>query len=141
MWRKNNNYNCLIFVVRIRLILDEVLGYNADILCLQEVDRKVFENDLEPVLRHHGLEGVFARKGGQTDEGEACFFRSARFRLVSTHRMHFAELLPTCPSLADIWVKIRDNKAVVEKVTARNTILQVLQKTPYFLTSSMKLFF
>merc|ERR1719319_1677784 len=42
---------------RTRLILDEVLGYNGDVVLLQEVDRKVFEGDLAPVLLQHGFTG------------------------------------------------------------------------------------
>ena len=36
------------------LLLKELSGYQADIMCLQEVDEKVFEHDLKPVLGHNG---------------------------------------------------------------------------------------
>ena len=55
-------------------------GYNGDIVCLQEVDRKVFDGDLEPMLGTAGLEGVFTPKGGQVTEGLVCFYRTSKLR-------------------------------------------------------------
>jgi hypothetical protein len=43
--------------------------------------RKVFEHELEPVLGRHGFHGWFLKKGGQVDEGLACFYSTARFTL------------------------------------------------------------
>jgi len=111
---------------RIRLILDELIGYNGDVVLLQEVDRKVFEGDLAPVLLQHGFTGVFTKKGGQTDEGEACFFRTSRFKLMDSHRMFFTELLPTSPAFQHLWNQVKQNSALVEKLAARNTILQAV---------------
>ena len=55
-------------------------GYNGDILCLQEVDKKVYDGDLEPMLHTAGLEGVYTPKGGQVTEGLVCFYRSSKLR-------------------------------------------------------------
>ena len=37
------------------LIAQEVLGYNADIVCLQEVDEKAFFTYFLPVMQHAGM--------------------------------------------------------------------------------------
>lgn len=50
---------------RKQLLLKELLGYNADVLCLQEVDEKIFKHDLGPVLGANGLQGIHDKKGGQ----------------------------------------------------------------------------
>lgn len=55
-------------------------GYNGDIVCLQEVDEKVFNRDLLPALRVEGLDGVYCAKGGQVTEGVAIFFRQTKVR-------------------------------------------------------------
>lgn len=34
--------------------MQEVLGYHADLICLQEVDEKAFQNYFEPLMRHSG---------------------------------------------------------------------------------------
>ena len=48
---------------RKHLLIKEILGYQADLLCLQEVDRSIFQNHLQPVLRRHGYTGLFRPKG------------------------------------------------------------------------------
>lgn len=49
---------------------------------MQEVDCRMFEVDLKRCLKSVGLEGEFAKKGGQVNEGVACFYRKSRFKLV-----------------------------------------------------------
>lgn len=46
------------------LIVHEVLGYNADVLCLQEVATRTFQRYLQPALRDKGYEGRFVQKSG-----------------------------------------------------------------------------
>ena len=57
-------------------------GYNADIICLQEVDRKVFMNELFPTFDVQGFNGAFQVKAGTVLEGEATFYRKSKFRFV-----------------------------------------------------------
>lgn len=64
---------------RKQLIVHELLGYQADLMCLQEVDAKVFDYDLEPVFGFRNYAGTFQRKG-QTAEGLATYFNTDRFR-------------------------------------------------------------
>ena len=47
---------------RVKLLLSEIIGYNSDIITLQEVDRKIFQNDLEPILDKDGLSGRVTRR-------------------------------------------------------------------------------
>ena len=54
-------------------------GYNADIICLQEVDEKVFERYLCPRLDEIGLTGLLRLKFGEVREGSAIFYRNSRF--------------------------------------------------------------
>merc|ERR1719397_823337 len=61
---------------RVKLVLHKLLGYNSDLVCLQEVDKKVFENHLEPVLSTASLGGQFAKKGGQVSEVDKKVFEN-----------------------------------------------------------------
>uniref|UniRef100_A0A6G1SPJ1 2',5'-phosphodiesterase 12 n=1 Tax=Aceria tosichella TaxID=561515 RepID=A0A6G1SPJ1_9ACAR len=84
---------------RRQLLLKEIHGYNADIICLQEVDKKEFSRTYEPYFKltsgHHGL---FNTKGGQVAEGVATFFRVDRFELVDSHRTILSKLIdPSAP--------------------------------------------
>ncbi len=47
------------------LVVQELLGYHADIVCLQEVDMKSFHHFIYPAMREKGYEGSFCRKAGQ----------------------------------------------------------------------------
>ena len=66
-------------------VLSFSAGYNADIICLQEVDRKVFENELLPSLDLLGYTGSCKVKGQQGCEGVAMFIHGQKFR----YRYHF----------------------------------------------------
>lgn len=47
------------------LIVSELLGYHADVICLQEVGTKVFKQFLLPALQERGYGGCFQPKSGQ----------------------------------------------------------------------------
>lgn len=44
------------------VIVKELVGYNGDILCLQEVGEKCFERFLQPAMKESGYLGCFAKK-------------------------------------------------------------------------------
>lgn len=101
------------------------LGYNADIICLQEVDRKVFNYDLQPTLDHLGYESNFSLKGGEVAEGLAFFFNKSRFKKLQCHHLVFSEHINNDPQFADIWEKIAMNSKLSERILGRTTTLQV----------------
>jgi len=73
---------------RMPLILHEILAYQADVVCLQEVDQIVYETLLEPVLRHYRYQGFHSVKqslGNQ--EGCAMFWSLRKFQVVSQEDM------------------------------------------------------
>ena len=62
----------------------ELMGYNSDVLCLQEVSQDVYDTYLEPVLRSKGYSGVYSNKiSPHTKIGCATFWRHDRLALVS----------------------------------------------------------
>ena len=68
------------------LILRELLSYNADVICLQEVQANHYDAYIYPMLREAGYEGLFKCKTreGTTGPGKvdgcATFFRTSRFQ-------------------------------------------------------------
>lgn len=79
---------------RRQLLLKEISGYNGDIVCLQEVDKKEFPATFQPFFEHvEHMSGVFNTKGYQTAEGVATFFRDDKFELVQSHRVLLSELI------------------------------------------------
>ena len=64
---------------RMNLLIKEIVGFNADILCLQECELKMFEIYLKPVLQMHNYDGYLNLKTGEMPEGEALFIKSNKF--------------------------------------------------------------
>ncbi|KAK7795862.1 hypothetical protein U0070_014700 [Myodes glareolus] len=115
---------------RQNLIQKELTGYNADLICLQEVDRAVFTDSLVPALEAFGLEGVFRIK---QHEGLATFYRKSKFNLLSQHDISFREALASDPLHKDLLEKLALNPLALGKVLQRASVLQIsvlqLQRT------------
>ncbi|XP_023403364.2 2',5'-phosphodiesterase 12 [Loxodonta africana] len=108
---------------RQNLIQKELTGYNADLICLQEVDRAVFSDSLVPALEAFGLEGVFRIK---QHEGLATFYRKSKFSLLSQHDISFHEALESDPLHKELLEKLVLYPAAQERVFQRSSVLQVL---------------
>ena len=93
---------CLEPSYRRPLILGEILQYNADVACLQEVDDKMFTLCLEPALNEAGFEGVYTNKAGQVREGSAAFWRQDRYMLAARRDITLKSLFPATPDPAAI---------------------------------------
>ncbi|XP_042367265.1 2',5'-phosphodiesterase 12 isoform X2 [Plectropomus leopardus] len=109
---------------RQNLIKKELAGYNADIICLQEVDKGVFVDSLTPALDAFGLDGVFRIKEKQ-HEGLATFYRRSKFQLLSTHDIVLSEALTSDPIHSSLLERVSTNGALKEKILQRSTALQV----------------
>ncbi|XP_049441652.1 nocturnin isoform X1 [Epinephelus fuscoguttatus] len=85
------------------LILEEILTYSPDILCLQEVDH--YFDTFQPIMASLGYHGTFLAKPwspcldveqNNGPDGCALFFRRSRFSLQSTAHLRLsAMMLPT----------------------------------------------
>ena len=113
------------FDYRGQLILKEIIGYNSDILCLQECDLKVFLNFLHPAMKEEGFEGSFLRKGGEMPEGEAIFYRKARFTELKKSNVIISEALyQNCNR--DILNALEEHPSVLESLKKRTAVGQVM---------------
>ncbi|XP_010900483.3 nocturnin isoform X2 [Esox lucius] len=85
------------------MILEEILTYRPDILCLQEVDH--YYDTFQPILASLGYQSTFLPKpwspcldvaSNNGPDGCALFFRRARFSLLHTSHLRLsARMLPT----------------------------------------------
>lgn len=75
-------------------ILRELDEYNADVICLQEVERDVFFKEMEPMYAANGYEGLYCRKAPVIpqgfEEGVATFFRTSMFERIASHSDRFS---------------------------------------------------
>jgi CCR4-NOT transcription complex subunit 6 len=79
-------------------LLDEILSYDADIICLQEVDH--FYDFFYPELKNHGYEGIFKKRPTrQKRDGCAIFYNRDRFVSKDKDEVCFnnvdADLIPS----------------------------------------------
>ena len=80
------------------LIMRELIGYNADVICLQEVQANHYDAYIYPMLREAGYEGLFKCKTreGTTGPGKvdgcATFFRTSRFRIMNAYDVEYNAL-------------------------------------------------
>lgn len=110
---------------RQQLLLKEIPGYNADLICLQECGFKLFENNLQPALETMGFEGLMRCKGGETPEGEATFFRKSKFSLITRHDIVLKEALLNDSAQAAILDHVSPIPILLETLTKRNTVVQL----------------
>ncbi|XP_011338566.1 2',5'-phosphodiesterase 12 isoform X2 [Ooceraea biroi] len=107
---------------RKQLILKEIIGFNSDIICLQEVDRTVYERDLLSSLCTLNYDGVFVTKN-EISEGLATFFNQERFEKLGFQFNVMAQNTDV-PRFATVWSKI-NNEKTKERFLKRNTTIQV----------------
>lgn len=64
---------------RKQLLLKEIKGYHADIVCVQEVDYKIYKTFYRPELQYLNYKGIYSPKESKP-EGLAFFFNTKRFK-------------------------------------------------------------
>ncbi|KAL1124066.1 hypothetical protein AAG570_001836 [Ranatra chinensis] len=115
---------------RKQLYLKELFGYNADIICLQEVDQKVFNFDLQYMFNKRDMNGIYSLKTGAVNEGIAIFYSTKKFRLKDSYSVVLAEEIDTNPIFSHIWETIKDNKIVVDNFKSKPTVMLILVLEP-----------
>ena len=92
----------------------------------QEVDQKIFEGDLQPVLGDHGYDGLHDLKGGKVSEGVATFWRKSRFRCLDHRRVVVADAIENDPLFADVKKCVDANEVLRNDVLKRTTAVQTV---------------
>eukprot|EP00884_Botryococcus_braunii_P017342 jgi/Botrbrau1/4291/Bobra.0390s0031.1 len=77
-------------------LIKELLSYNADILCLQEVQSNHYSDFLQPELKKHGYDSLYKKKAteiytGQVFASDGCatFFKTSRFKMMKKYEVEF----------------------------------------------------
>ncbi|GBF89998.1 hypothetical protein Rsub_02704 [Raphidocelis subcapitata] len=121
----DNNY-------RRQLVLEEVAAYQPDVLCLQEVDDKVFSEYLRPHLARLGFEGRYTNKQGRVREGAAMFWRASRFSLAATRDLSMRDVFkqPLAPLHAQFEAMLDSSPHLAEALQKVTTIAQISLLVP-----------
>ncbi|KAI6696636.1 hypothetical protein NL676_016755 [Syzygium grande] len=115
-------------------LLREIVGYRADIVCLQEVQSDHFKEFFAPELDKHGYEALYKKKtsevyGGNinTIDGCATFFRRDRFSSVKKYEVEFNKaaqslteaLVPSTQKNTALNRLVKDNVALIAVLEAK----------------------
>ncbi|OVA20690.1 Endonuclease/exonuclease/phosphatase [Macleaya cordata] len=107
-------------------LLREIVGYRADILCLQEVQSDHFEEFFAPELDKHGYQALYKKKtaevysGTYAIDGCATFFRRDRFSHVKKYEVEFNK---AAQSLTDAVVPLTQKKTALNRLLKDNVAL------------------
>ncbi|CAK9854912.1 unnamed protein product [Sphagnum jensenii] len=91
--------SCLRWKARSEAILERLLSFDADFLCLQELDE--FESFYKWKLDEHGYSSVYVQRSGRKRDGCGIFFRRARVQLVEEQAIDYNDLVPPSPIESD----------------------------------------
>ncbi|KAG8347649.1 hypothetical protein TRVL_01517 [Trypanosoma vivax] len=106
-------------------IVQELLAYNADLICMQECGMKVYKQFFARILHHHGYVGCYTNKNGGVREGCACFWREDRFKLKEKHEfpLNWSTIESDHPELASAMNPYAELKDALEHVTSIGVVL------------------
>ncbi|KAG6511285.1 carbon catabolite repressor protein 4 homolog 1-like [Zingiber officinale] len=116
-------------------LLQEIIGYHADILCLQEVQNDHFEEFFAPELDKHGYQALYKKKTSEiysgnpnTVDGCATFFRRDRFSHVKKYEVEFNK---AAQSLTDIAIQAGQKKVALNRLVKDNIALIVVLEAKF----------
>ncbi|CAN1772675.1 Carbon catabolite repressor protein 4 homolog 1 [Linum perenne] len=116
-------------------LLREIIGYRADIVCLQEVQNNHFLEFFSPELDKHGYQGMYKRKTNEvysgnpsTIHGCATFFRRDRFSHVKKYEVEFNK---AAQSLAEALVPSAQRKTSLNRLVKDNVALIVVLEAKF----------
>ncbi|MED6220817.1 Carbon catabolite repressor protein 4 1 [Stylosanthes scabra] len=111
-------------------LLREIVGYRADIICLQEVQSDHYEEFFAPELDKHGYYGLYKKKTNEvflgnanTIDGCATFFRRDRFSHVKKYEVEFNK---AAQSLTDAMIPTTQRKTALNRLVKDNVALIVV---------------
>ena len=91
---------------RLQLVGAELKAYDADIVCLQEVDKKAFNAFLSPFMSSCGYTGHFTMKHTSTNEGCATFTKRGDLEVVLRVDLALGKSMKECGLFDEAFSKL-----------------------------------
>ncbi|GES85480.1 glucose-repressible alcohol dehydrogenase transcriptional effector [Rhizophagus clarus] len=126
---------------RKELIVSEVLSYNADIVCLQEVDTSQYDEYFKDTFHNHGgYDSVYWPKSRaktmadwekKSVDGCATFYKSSKYQLIDKQLIEFNQVAlqrPDFKKTDDMFNRVitKDNIAVITLLENKETLSRVI---------------
>ncbi|XP_010427762.1 PREDICTED: carbon catabolite repressor protein 4 homolog 2-like [Camelina sativa] len=116
-------------------LLREIVGYRADVVCLQEVQSDHFLDIFAPELDKHGYQALYKRKTNEvlsgstnTIDGCATFFRRDRFSHVKKYDVEFNK---AAQSLTDAIIPQAQKRTALNRLVKDNIALIVVLEAKF----------
>ncbi|XP_017773871.1 PREDICTED: 2',5'-phosphodiesterase 12-like [Nicrophorus vespilloides] len=109
---------------RKQLIMKELTGYKADIICLQEVDNKVFSFYFRDEFKKLNYAAIYNKKGNVIPEGLATIFNTKRFSFFGQGHIVFNMEVKKNPCLRNVLRIIKKDQDLEETFMKQATSLQ-----------------
>lgn len=106
-------------------LMQELAGYNADIINLQEVETLTFEKYFLPVFKDIGYAGFHQIKSGTVNEGEAIFFNMSKFSLVDSQTTVIGDFFKNDPSCSQLYQGLQEAPSFQQEVCRKGAIVLV----------------
>uniref|UniRef100_A0A0N5A8C0 Endo/exonuclease/phosphatase domain-containing protein n=1 Tax=Syphacia muris TaxID=451379 RepID=A0A0N5A8C0_9BILA len=113
---------------RYSLLLKEILGYNADLIFLQEVDERFRRRFLIPFMEHHKYKVYFKKKGLSVTEGLAICVRHVKLKALEAFDAWLPDLLnpDLFPENQDVINFLNAQPVLKNLLMTRPAVIQVL---------------
>ncbi|TPX35557.1 hypothetical protein SmJEL517_g02046 [Synchytrium microbalum] len=72
-------------------IFAELQYYDADIVCLQEVDAQYWHTLFEPKMRQMGYHGIYKKRTGGKPDGAALFYKTHKFAILASKAIEYVD--------------------------------------------------
>lgn len=108
---------------RRKQVLKQLFEYDADVICLQEVDEDAYNSIFVPKIFKMGFSGLYARKF-DIPEGCATFYRKNKFTLVASKTLFLKDAL-VLDHNSDIYNKIKENSKLLQTVISRGSAIAI----------------
>jgi len=115
----NSNY-------RNKLVAKELIGYNAHIICLQDVDSNAYSQFYFPFFDENGFEGQFSNYELGYEYGLACFWKKENFERLEVETIVLEESLKAEKENKKVLKKINNNKKLSKYMFSHKTHMQVI---------------
>uniref|UniRef100_A0A915I320 Endonuclease/exonuclease/phosphatase domain-containing protein n=1 Tax=Romanomermis culicivorax TaxID=13658 RepID=A0A915I320_ROMCU len=107
---------------RYPLLLRELTGYNADLMCLQEADVRFDARFLSPYFRSIGFEVLYSKKAREVNEGAATVYNKEKLIHLENYDIVLSSLLDSEDSLKKLASQDEESFKILE---SRPAVLQV----------------
>jgi protein angel len=89
-WYRHCDREALNWEKRKALLCQQVKNFDAQIICLQEVEQDAFDQ-LEQELASRGYQGIYAKKGNDKPDGCATFIKTAAVQLKKSAVIYYQD--------------------------------------------------